>query len=66
MLIGLAGCGLLANAGLVVPSLVLHGCWRVLLPLAEEPWLREAFGDEFERYCEEVPRFVGVQTFERT
>ena len=64
MLIGLVGFGLLANAALVVPLLVVHGCWLVLLPFAEEPWLREAFGDEFERYCEAVPRFVGMRTFE--
>lgn len=62
--IDLLGFGLLANAALVVPLLVRHGCWLALLPFAEEPWLRETVGDEFERYWEAVPRFVGRGTFQ--
>jgi hypothetical protein len=34
----------------------------VLLPLAEEPFLREQFGETDERDREEVPRFVGRRT----
>lgn len=29
----------------------------VLMVLAEEPWLEEAYGDAYRRYCSEVPRF---------
>jgi protein-S-isoprenylcysteine O-methyltransferase Ste14 len=35
--------------------------WLVL-PLAEEPWLREQFGAEYEAYVDRVPRFVGLRT----
>ncbi len=35
--------------------------WLVL-PLAEEPWLREQFGADYEAYMETVPRFVDGRT----
>jgi protein-S-isoprenylcysteine O-methyltransferase Ste14 len=38
--------------------------WLTFLPLAEEPWLRDQFGEHYERYCDRVPRFVGRQTFD--
>lgn len=28
-----------------------------LMVFAEEPWLREGYGDAYQRYCREVPRF---------
>ena len=28
-----------------------------LMVLAEEPWLREIYGEAYDRYCREVPRF---------
>jgi len=34
----------------------------LLLPLAEEPWLREQFGADYQAYLESVPRFVDVRT----
>lgn len=36
--------------------------YYLLLPFAEEPWLREQFGRDYEMYRREVPRFVGRQT----
>lgn len=39
--------------------------WFVSMPFAEEPWLREQFGEDYERYLEQVPRFVGVTTIRR-
>ncbi|MFB6357092.1 MAG: isoprenylcysteine carboxylmethyltransferase family protein [bacterium] len=35
----------------------LFACWFGLAPFVEETWLKERFGNEYERYCEEVPRF---------
>jgi protein-S-isoprenylcysteine O-methyltransferase Ste14 len=28
-------------------------------PFAEEPWLREHYGEEYEAFRERTPRFVG-------
>jgi protein-S-isoprenylcysteine O-methyltransferase Ste14 len=30
----------------------------ILAPFAEEPWLREKFGEEYEKYVKQVPRFL--------
>ena len=62
MIVGLAGFALLVDARSVAVLAALHVCWLVLLPFAEEPWLREQFGEQYDRYCERVPRFVGVRT----
>jgi protein-S-isoprenylcysteine O-methyltransferase Ste14 len=43
----------------------LHVAWLALLPFAEEPWLEAEFGENYERYCDRVPRFVGWKTFHR-
>ncbi|MFQ5832540.1 MAG: methyltransferase family protein [Candidatus Thorarchaeota archaeon] len=39
--------------------------WFLLAPLAEEPWLSEQFGEEYEQYCRRVPRFVSLRSFSR-
>lgn len=62
MMIGLVGFALLVNSTYVAVLVVAHVCWLVLLPFAEEPWLREQFGDEYDRYCDRVPRFVGFRS----
>lgn len=46
-------------AALLCGLLVLR--W-LSLPLAEEPWLREQFGVDYEAYRSEVPRFVDGRT----
>jgi protein-S-isoprenylcysteine O-methyltransferase Ste14 len=56
------GFALLANSALVAVLCAVYVGWWLLLPLAEEPWLREQYGEEYERYTERVPRFVGVET----
>lgn len=62
MLVGLVGAALAANSLPFAVLAALHAAWVVLLPFAEEPWLRARFGDEFAAYCERVPRFVGRRT----
>jgi protein-S-isoprenylcysteine O-methyltransferase Ste14 len=62
MMIGLAGFALLVNSLAVAILSLLHICWLVLLPFAEEPWLRDRFGDEYDDYCNQVPRFVSRRT----
>ena len=31
-----------------------------MAPFAEEPWLRQQYGAEYEQYCRMVPRFFGI------
>ncbi|QRV17331.1 phosphatidylethanolamine N-methyltransferase family protein [Haloterrigena salifodinae] len=56
------GFALLANSGLVAVVCAIYLGWWLSLPFAEEPWLREQYGEEYERYAERVPRFVGRRT----
>lgn len=62
MMIGLVGLILLVNSLHVAILGLCHICWLVLLPFAEEPWLRKQFGEEYDDYCERVPRFVSRRT----
>ena len=34
-----------------------------IIPLSEEPWLRQQYGKSYEAYCKKVPRFVGFRSF---
>ncbi|QIO23189.1 isoprenylcysteine carboxylmethyltransferase family protein [Haloarcula sp. JP-L23] len=56
------GFALAANATLVAPLCAIYLVWWVTLPLAEEPWLREQYGEAYERYAADHPRFLGRQT----
>lgn len=62
MMIGLVGFALFVNSLFVVILSLAHICWLLLLPFTEEPWLREQFGDEYDDYCNRVPRFVSRRT----
>lgn len=57
------GYPLWTDALLVVPLAAIYLLWWFLLPLAEEPWLREQYGEPYERYAQRVPRYIGVETF---
>jgi len=50
------------GAMLTVPLCGVYCCWWFLFPLAEEPWLREQYGEAYDSYAERVPRFVGRHT----
>ncbi|WP_336000686.1 methyltransferase family protein [Halorientalis halophila] len=59
------GIPLLANSRLALglgAVILVH--WLVL-PLAEEPWLADRYGEAYERYRASVPRFVGPTTLSR-
>lgn len=56
---------LIADAPFGVPICAAWLVWWVVLPFAEEPWLRNQFGPEYRQYIESVPRFVGRATVRR-
>ncbi len=50
-------------------KLAVHGFLTslvyILFPFAEEPWLREHYGNEYEEYCEQAPRFISMESVKR-
>jgi protein-S-isoprenylcysteine O-methyltransferase Ste14 len=64
-LVATVGLVLLASSWLVTGLCVLFGSWWLVMPFAEEPWLRKQYGSDYEHYADRVPRFVGLQTARR-
>ncbi|MFW9971357.1 MAG: methyltransferase family protein [Candidatus Odinarchaeota archaeon] len=52
------GLLIIANSLLVLIIGLLGILWNILTPFAEESWLREQFGDEYNEYCKKVKRFI--------
>lgn len=65
MVVGVPGFALVADSVLVAALAAVHVGWVLLLPRAEEPHLREEFGDAYDRYASRVPRFLGLRTVRR-
>ncbi|WP_267640174.1 methyltransferase family protein [Haloarchaeobius amylolyticus] len=61
-LVATVGFVLLVNSALVTVLATIFASWWLLLPFVEEPWLREQYGEAYERYAARVPRFVGTGT----
>lgn len=61
----LVGILLIVNSVLLIVGMSPVFVWMALLPFAEEPWLREQFGKEYEAYFRTVPRFLGFRTIKR-
>ncbi|WP_372479465.1 isoprenylcysteine carboxylmethyltransferase family protein [Halomicrobium sp. HM KBTZ05] len=59
------GFPLVTDAPLVVVLCGLYLALWVSFPFAEEPWLSEQYGDVYEQYVIDVPRFVGGETITR-
>ena len=57
-MVSFVGLVLFSNAGSVVLPGLVAALLFALWPLCEEPWLKERFGAAYERYCEQVPRFL--------
>jgi protein-S-isoprenylcysteine O-methyltransferase Ste14 len=55
----LVGGAVLAGSWMTAVLALLGIVWFLLAPLAEEPWLREQYGEAYEAYRESVPRFIG-------
>jgi protein-S-isoprenylcysteine O-methyltransferase Ste14 len=52
------GYALMCNSTLVLIASGFVAVHFILMPFAEEPWLRDGLGAPYEAYCERVPRFV--------
>lgn len=65
IVLGMLGATLAVNSAVFALLAALHVGWVLLLPIAEEPHLRSAYGEEYDRYAERVPRFVGRETLRR-
>ena len=57
----LASLILLSGSTLATIACLVVGVWFAVTPFVEEPWLVERYGEDYVRYCEEVPRFLGFR-----
>jgi protein-S-isoprenylcysteine O-methyltransferase Ste14 len=55
---GAVGYALICNSALALVAAALASVAFILMPFAEEPWLREGLGATYEAYCARVPRFL--------
>ena len=55
-----AGYALLCNSSLTFLTTALGIVLFLLTPFSEEPWLRERFGEQYDDYVAQVPRYVSL------
>jgi protein-S-isoprenylcysteine O-methyltransferase Ste14 len=58
----LAGYALLCNSSLAFVTTALGIVLFLLTPFTEEPWLRERFGEQYDDYVAQVPRFISLRS----
>ncbi|ELZ31106.1 hypothetical protein C474_09734 [Halogeometricum pallidum JCM 14848] len=61
-IVATVGFAVMAGSTLAAGLCAVYLAWWLVLPFAEEPWLREQYGEAYERYAERVPRFVGPRS----
>lgn len=54
-----------ANSDAILIVAVAVAMWFALMPLAEEPWLQEQYGEAYRRYRQSTPRFIYTRTGRR-
>lgn len=54
-----------AASPLVIALSVVYLTQWFVFPLAEEPWLREQYGQAYDEYADTIPRFIGRETVRR-
>lgn len=52
------GLSIIANSQLLWITHALLALWFIIAPISEEAWLKEQYGEEYERYRRETPRFL--------
>jgi len=57
-IVAVLGYVLLAGNTATLVIGVVGTIWIGMMPFVEEPWLEERFGEEYDRYREDVPRFL--------
>ena len=57
----LASLILLSGSTLATIACLAVGAWFAVTPFVEEPWLADRYGEDYVRYCEDVPRFLGFR-----
>ena len=62
----LAALTILSGSQLAAVACLAISLWFLMAPFAEEPWLAEQFGAEYEEYRRTVPRFLGLPHRRRT
>ncbi|MHA1451028.1 MAG: methyltransferase family protein [Candidatus Hodarchaeales archaeon] len=55
--LAIAGLILVTNSVACLILGLLGIAWFVLAPISEEPWLGKQFGEEYEQFCRDIPRF---------
>jgi protein-S-isoprenylcysteine O-methyltransferase Ste14 len=60
-IIGYAGIAIAAGSWIVWGLAAMAVLNYALMPLAEEPWLRKTFGDEYDEYMRTTPRFISLR-----
>ena len=54
------GLNLICNSASGLAATLIASVWLLLLPFAEEPWLRGKLGARYEEYAARVPRYLGL------
>jgi protein-S-isoprenylcysteine O-methyltransferase Ste14 len=57
---GLVGLALVTHSLSVYPLVTIWALLYLLAPFLEEPWLERHFGQQYEDYAKQVPRFIGI------
>ena len=50
-----------STMGLIISAIM--ALWFLLAPFSEEPWLEGQFGEQYQEYRKNVPRFIGWRSF---
>lgn len=62
----IVGILIVANSRKFAVHGLLTAVIYILFPFAEEPWLRDQYGEKYEEYCENIPRFVSWRPLKRS